>query len=184
MSALDDLIADPRFPFAGDIRVKSLDELVIPEPERSCVQPSECHVCSRPDDDYLWTDEHWRLTAALPAQIRGLVLLETRDHHDSFADMAVPTLAELGPMMARVERAVLGIGDVGRVHVSRWGEGVAHFHLWFMPRPLGQLQLRGPMLPVWLDLLPNIDSGTAESALRSIARAMAAEGGTAHLQET
>jgi hypothetical protein len=40
MSALDDLIADSRFPFTGDIRVKPLDELVMPEPERSGVGPS------------------------------------------------------------------------------------------------------------------------------------------------
>jgi diadenosine tetraphosphate (Ap4A) HIT family hydrolase len=181
MSTLDDLIADSWFPFAGDIQVKPLDERVIPEPERSGGQPGECHACSRPDDDYVWTDEHWRLTAALPAQIRGIVLLETRDHHDSFADLAWPVLAELGPMVARVERAVLGIGDVARVHVNRWGDGGTHFHLWFMPRPLGRLQLRGSMLPMWLDLLPDIDDDTAQAALRSIARSMAADGGTAHI---
>lgn len=181
MSALDDLIADLRFPFTGDIRVKPLDEPIVPEPERSGVQSGDCHACSRLDDDYVWTDDRWRLGSVRPAQVRGIVLLETRAHHDSFADMAVPTLAELGPMVARVERAVLGIGDVARVHVNRWGEGVAHFHLWFMPRPLGWLQLRGPMLPLWLDLMPDIDDDTAQSALRSIARAMAADGGTAHI---
>ena len=37
----------------------------------------------------------------------------------------------------RVERAVLALGDVGRVHLYRWGDGGAHFHVWFVPRPLG-----------------------------------------------
>jgi hypothetical protein len=53
MSTLDDLIADSRFPFAGDIRVKPLDDLVIPEPERAGVDPADCRSCRRPDDDYV-----------------------------------------------------------------------------------------------------------------------------------
>ncbi len=183
MSALDDLIADSRFPFAGDLRVKPLDDLVIPEPERAGVDPADCRSCRRPDDDYVWTDENWRLTSVLPTQVRGIVVLETRDHVDSLADVPLPRLAELGPMLARVEWALLGMGDVARVHVHRWGDGSAHFHLWFIPRPLGRLQLRGPMLPVWLDVLPDVDDETAASALRSIAQAMAADGGTAHLHE-
>jgi diadenosine tetraphosphate (Ap4A) HIT family hydrolase len=181
MSALDDLIADSRFPFAGDIHIKPLDDPVIPEAERSGVDAGECGACRRPDDDYLWTDENWRLMGLAPTQVRGIVLLETRDHHDSFADLPLPRLTELGPMLARVERAVLGIGDVARVHVNRWGEGLAHFHLWFIPRPLGRVQLRGPMLPIWLEVLPDVDENTAESARRSVALTMAAEGGSAHL---
>jgi hypothetical protein len=44
----------------------------------------------------------------------AVVLLEPRAHH--------------GPMLGRVERAVLCIGDVGRVHICRYGEGASHMH--------------------------------------------------------
>lgn len=181
MTTLDELIADSWFPFAGDVTVKPLDPLVVPEPDRHGLTADSCHSCARPDDSYVWTDERWRLTGALPTQIPGIVLLEPRQHVDSYADMPPDLLADIGPMTARVERVLVGLGDVGRVHVNRWGDGGAHFHLWFMPRPLGMLQLRGSMLPMWLDLLPDLDEREARVTLSRIAAALAAEGGSAHL---
>ncbi|MBA2774890.1 MAG: hypothetical protein H0U36_12725 [Nocardioidaceae bacterium] len=180
MTTLDELIADSWFPFAGDITVKPLDPRVVPEPDRHGLTVDDCHSCARSDDTFVWTDERWRLTGALPTQIPGIVLLEPRQHVDSYADMPADLLAEIGPMTARVERALLGLGDVGRVHANRWGDGGAHFHLWFMPRPLGMLQLRGSMLPMWLDLLPDLDEQQARTALSRVAAAMAADGGSAH----
>ena len=65
----------------------------------------------------------------------------------------------------RVERAILALGDVGRVHLYRWGDGGAHFHVWFMPRPLGMLEASGMMLPLWEDVLPNVtDEELADAA--------------------
>jgi hypothetical protein len=79
---------------------------------------------------------------------------------------------EFGPVVARIERAILSLGDVARVHLYRWGDGGAHFHVWFLPRPLGMLEASGMMLPVWEDVLPNVpDSELAEAATR-IAAAM------------
>lgn len=181
MTTLGELIADSWFPFVGDITVKQLDDRVIPEPPRHGVERDDCQSCARPDDSYVWTDGRWRLTGCLPTQIPAIVLLEPRDHCDSYADMTPELLAEIGTLTARVERALLSLGDVARVHVNRWGDGGAHFHLWFMPRPLGMLQLRGSMLPMWLDLLPDIEDTPARAALSRVAAAMAAGGGVAHL---
>jgi hypothetical protein len=89
-------------------------------------------------------------------------------------------LTEVGLITARVERAAMGLGEIGRVHVNRWGDGGGHFHLWFMPRPLGRLQLRGSMLPMWMDVLPEVDSDTATAALSVIARGLGTGGGTVH----
>ncbi len=179
MTTLDDLIADSWFPFAGDITVKPLDPSVVPEPERVGVDPASCPSCKRPDTDYVWTDDNWRLVAPQPSKLRGTVLLETRAHHDSFADMPSDLLAEIGPVIARVEEAILGLGDIARVHVCRWGDGGAHFHLWFLPRPLGMLQLRGSMLPMWEDFLPEMAPEDAGSVLRELGAALAIAGGTA-----
>ena len=180
MTSLEDLIADSWFPFAGDITVKPLDELVVPEPDRHGPTAETCHSCQRPDDDYIWTDDAWRLVPYTPTQVRGIVLLESRAHLDSFSDMSPDLLAALGPMVARVERVLLDLGDVARVHTCRWGDGGAHFHLWLIPRPLGALQLRGSMLPMWLDLLPDLDDDVSDAAFAQIAAGMAAGGGTAH----
>ncbi len=104
----------------------------------------------------------------------GVVLLVTRAHHDSAADLPAALLAQLGPMTARVERALLSIRGVARVHGCRWGEGSGHVHQWFVPRPLGALQLRGSMLPMWMDLLPQLSADALDGAPATIAAAMRA----------
>jgi diadenosine tetraphosphate (Ap4A) HIT family hydrolase len=160
------------FPFATDLTVKPLDPPVVPEPPRVGEGGVDCPACAAPDDDYIWTDDNWRVRAYLPTPIRGLVLLETRAHHDSVSDLPDQLLVDFGATVARVERAVLGIGDVGRVHINRWGDGGEHFHLWFMPRPLGALQMRGSPFPVWLDVLPELPDDVVDAALDAIVAAL------------
>lgn len=65
--------------------------------------------------------------------------------------------AELGVLTVRLERAIRSLDTVARVHVSRWGDGSAHLQLWFLARPYGQLQLRGPFMTMWDDILPPVD---------------------------
>lgn len=173
------------FPYAADseLGLRPL-EPPLPEDAPRTGEPggADCGACARPDETYLWTDEHWRLTAvsergASPA----VVILEPRVHTD-LADLPRERAVELGPMIQRVERAVVGIGGVGRVHMSRWGDGAAHLHLWFMARPLGVPQLRGTFMALWDDLLPAIGEEQWRGNLASIAASMASEGGIAHMQ--
>ena len=77
-----------------------------------------------------------------------------------------------GPLVARIERAILDLGDVGRVHVSRWEDGGAHFHVRFMPRPLGMLEATNFMLPLWEDVLPNVTDEELREAAERIATAL------------
>jgi hypothetical protein len=62
--------------------------------------------------------------------------------------------AELGTMLARVERAVRSAGEIGRVHVCRWGDGSEHLHWWFMARPTRIPELTGSFAAIWDDVLP------------------------------
>lgn len=73
-------------------------------------------------------------------------------------------------MVARIERAILSLGDVARVHLYRWGDGGAHFHVWLLPRPLGMLDASGPLLPLWENVLPTV----ADEVLREAAERVAA----------
>jgi diadenosine tetraphosphate (Ap4A) HIT family hydrolase len=177
---IEEIVAQEIFPFTGDLQVKPLEPRVIPEPPRHDTDPAKCGSCSRPDSKFIWTDERWRVQALLPTPVPGVVLLHTRAHHDSFTDMSPDLLGEMGPMIARMERAVESIGEVGRVHLNRWGDGGAHLHLWFIPRPLGALQLRGSCLPMWFDVLPDLDGEASEAPLHMIAEALSTDGGTAH----
>ena len=58
----------------------------------------------------------------------------------------------------------------------RWGDGGAHFHVWFMPRPLGMLEASGAFLPIWEDVLPNVPDEQAVAAAHRVAAALAADG--------
>ena len=172
MPTPDELEADPRFPWTRGLEPKALGRRQVPEPERAGLEPGDCPLCERPDDAYLWTDEQWRLLPYDAIPLRGCVILETRRHVDSFVDLSTDEARSLGTVVSRVERAVLSIGEVGRVHVARWGEGIAHFHQWVMPRPLGVMELRGPSLMAWMDALPPLDPRELEEAHTSIGAAM------------
>lgn len=68
-------------------------------------------------------------------------------------------------------------GGVARVHLYRWGDGGAHFHVWFLPRPLGMLEARGMMLPVWEDVLPNVPDAELAQAAQQVADVLWADDG-------
>ncbi|MFB7905907.1 HIT family protein [Kitasatospora sp. NPDC056076] len=168
------------FPYEGELTVRVLQSPVLPEPPRHGEDgPESCGQCARPDSDFLWTDEHWRLSGAdAPSGLPATVLLQPRAHHD-LLDLPAELSTRLGPMLQRVERAVLSLGGIGRVHVNRWGDGGAHLHLWLIARPEGLTQLRGSTLPLWMDVLPPLPAGVWAERARRIAAAMAARGGTA-----
>ena len=169
-------------PYAEPLTRLEPQPRVIPEPPRVGESGGDpCGLCDwlakyeqsehRPP---LWVNEEWALIRATGVTIPGVVWLASRGHHDSFADLPDRVAASYGPVVARVERAILGLGDIARVHVYRWGDGSAHFHVWFFPRPLGMLEARREMLPLWADLLPEAPEEVVADAERKIAAAMAA----------
>jgi hypothetical protein len=52
------------------------------------------------------------------------------------------------------------------------GDGSEHFHLWFLARPLGMMQLRGPMLAVWDELLPKVPDEEFQQNVRTMVAAL------------
>lgn len=129
------------------------------EPPRRGENPGECASCLAGDDTYLWTNERWRVkTPPKPSGLPVVVILETRAHLD-LGDLSTMHSAELGVLTVRLERSIRSLDTVARVHVSRWGDGSAHLQLWFLARPYGHLQLRGPFMTMWDDILPPTDEG-------------------------
>jgi diadenosine tetraphosphate (Ap4A) HIT family hydrolase len=166
-------------PYLEPLTVREPGERVIPEPPRRGERGGEpCGICSDGRATAaLWSDENWTLHPPVNGSLPGAVWIASRVHADSFSDLPPEVAASFGPIAARVERAILSLGDVGRVHLYRWGDGGAHFHVWFMPRPLGMLEANGAMLPLWEDVLPNVtDAELAEAATR-VAQAMDATAG-------
>jgi diadenosine tetraphosphate (Ap4A) HIT family hydrolase len=145
----------------------------IPEPPRRG-EPGgpPCGICTGKATAAVWSDENWTLHPPVAGSLPGAVWIASREHVDSFSDLPEHVAADFGRVVARAERAILSLGDVARVHLYRWGDGGAHFHVWLIPRPLGMLEATGMHLPVWEDVLPNVpDQELAEAAAR-VAAAM------------
>jgi diadenosine tetraphosphate (Ap4A) HIT family hydrolase len=115
---------------------------------------ADCPACTKPDSSYAWTSERWRLFAPEPSGLPVILILEPREHFAGPADLPDELAREQGALLCRVERAVLALGDVGRVHVCRWGEGAEHLHWWFIARPAGFGQLRSSFAEIWDSVLP------------------------------
>lgn len=174
--AVDHLVVPPvdewdSWPFTGAIAPK-----VLREPGTEIVRDGEngvdCTACGKPDGDYFWTDDTWRLLAMPPNGLPVVIVLEPRVHVDGPATMDDALLRELGPMLARVERAVLGVGNIGRVHIGRYGEGAEHSHWWFFGRPAGFTQMATSFAGIWDDVLPPTPQAVWDDNLARIAAAM------------
>ena len=168
------------FPFEGEMRVKPL-EPPADEPPRFGEGGKECWRCERGDSDAIWSDDYWILA---PRYERGglpvVVLLEPREHVD-IEDLPEERAADLGRLILRIERAIMQVEGIGRVHVGRWGEGGAHFHVWFMGRPARLNQLRSSFAAIWDDVLPPTPESVWQENLAVIAKALATSGGRSHV---
>jgi diadenosine tetraphosphate (Ap4A) HIT family hydrolase len=167
-----DLSQFTAFPFELPVTVRPLAAPVEVEPVRAGEGGRDCRLCDLPDTDFAWTDADWRLRTHRPSPLPGVMILSPRPHIESIAELPPRLAAGLAPLLGRIQRAIEGLGGIGRVHLNYWGDGSAHLHLWFFPRPYGALQLRGTFLGMWSLLLPNLPDEQADAAATQIARAL------------
>ena len=162
-----------QWPFDGDVRPRPLLPPEAQERPRHGEGGVDCGRCAAADDEYLWTNESWRLWAFdRPTGLPMVVLLESRAHYSEPGDLPDELAAELGVLLARIERAVRSVGEIGRVHVCRWGDGGEHLHWWFMARPARIPQLVGSFAAIWDDVLPPVPEEIWRENLAAVARAM------------
>jgi diadenosine tetraphosphate (Ap4A) HIT family hydrolase len=144
------------FPFEGELRVRPLGPPVDVDAPRRGEGGVDCDRCTSADDEFFWTHERWRLKALGPTGLPFIALLEPREHYADPGDLPDELAAELGVLQARIERAIRGLGNIGRVHVCRWGDGGEHLHWWFIARPARIPQLVGSFVAIWDDILPPV----------------------------
>jgi diadenosine tetraphosphate (Ap4A) HIT family hydrolase len=161
------------FPFEGDLRPRPLLPPVEREKPRHGEGGVDCANCARSDDEYLWTTERWRLwTFDRPTGLPVIVLLEPRAHYAEPGDLPDELAAELGLLTARIERAVRSVGEIGRVHICRWGDGGEHLHWWFIARPARMPQLLGSLAAIWDDILPPLPEAVWRANLTAVVAAL------------
>jgi diadenosine tetraphosphate (Ap4A) HIT family hydrolase len=163
------------WPFEGRPSVRPLLPPVDEERPRMGAGGVGCWRCERGDADALWRDDGWRVVPLdRPSGLPAIVVLEPRAHHD-IDDLPPERQRELGPLLVRVEAAVRAVGEIGRVHVCRWGDGSEHLHFWFMARPARLPQVVGSFVAIWDDILPPLPEPLRRENLARIAAALAAE---------
>lgn len=169
----------PIFPFETDgLRVRAVEDPVLPEPARRDEAAGECGTCAKPDAEFVWTHERWLVGMPDEAMSLPAVLLHPRAHLD-FHELTDPLAAEMGVLLVRIQRALAGVEGVGRVHVNKWGDGGAHLHLLVVARPEGMMQLRGMFLTTWMHVLPPLPAELWEGIRAHVATTLAASGTSA-----
>ena len=158
------------WPFTGAISPKELRPPIDVEPPRHGVGGVDCNRCQKGVEGSLWHDANWSVRpVGEPGGLPCIVLLETNRHLD-FPDLDDELAAELGPLMLKIERAVMAIDGVARVHIGRWGEGSEHFHLWFIARPFGFPQMASSFAEIWDGVLPPTPQDVWEANLEIVRR--------------
>ena len=149
----------------NELPLKQLSPPQLPEPALHGAGGVDCGSCGPQADGWtVYEDDLWRVRALTrDITLPGTAMLTSIRHATGLADLTLEEAATFGVMCQRVTAALLsreagspgyGDGRVGRVHLHFWGDGGEHFHVWFFPRPLGYLDLRGSYLVEWEELLP------------------------------
>jgi diadenosine tetraphosphate (Ap4A) HIT family hydrolase len=163
------------FPFEAEgLRLKSIEPLADAEIPRFGEDPTLCHCARRDDADEssfvgaeVWRDDHWHISVAEPSGAPVILMLAPQGHFD-FTTLPMDRAAEMGQIMVALGAAIEALPSVARVHVSKWGDGGAHAHIFFFARPTRMPQLRGTMLAVWDDFLPPIPVEVRDANARAV----------------
>ena len=158
------------FPYESEgLRLKPIGPLTDVEAPRSGEDRAQCR-CSQPqsDDEWLvWADDHWRVGLSGESGAPLLLILSPRAHHD-FTTLPKDLAGEMGQIMVALGAAIEALPSVARVHVSKWGDGGAHAHIFFYARPTRMPQLRGTMMAVWDDYLPRVPGDVRDANARAV----------------
>jgi diadenosine tetraphosphate (Ap4A) HIT family hydrolase len=127
----------------------------------------------------VWEDERWVLThRGAPSGLPVVLVLHTREHQD-YGELDDKLASELGRISNRLVRIVEHLPNIGRVHVNRWGDGGAHFHVWFFARTEGIPGVLGSTALEWDDIIPPGPEDVWRADLHTVATKLANWGGDA-----
>lgn len=127
----------------------------------------------------VWEDDVWVLThGGAPTGLPLVLTLHTREHLD-MGELDDEQASQMGRISNRLVRIIENLPHIGRVHVDRWGDGGAHFHLWFFARTARLPQILGSYAVEWDDVLPAGPEDVWREDLHTVATKLANWGGDA-----
>jgi diadenosine tetraphosphate (Ap4A) HIT family hydrolase len=169
------------FPFEMEgLRVVTLRRPELPEAPRHDEDPATCRSCAAGSGRLVWQDDAWRLMALPEPSGAPLVLMLLPKGHFDLGNLPDDLATQLGTLVVRVGRAIESLEHIARAHVSRFGDGGAHLHIFFFARPEGFIQLRGNFLTVWDDLLAPVPRAVRDADAARVGELLVASlGGSA-----
>ena len=159
------------FPFDGAVQPRPLQPPAEDEKTRNGEGGVDCFACNKSPEDLIWVNESWQLTAVGPTGLPVVLILEPKEHYD-IDTLPAQLAAEMGPLLQRIERAARAAGDIGRVHIGRWGEGGEHLHWWFLARPARMRQLSDSFAAIWDDVLPPVPENIWRESIAKVVAAL------------
>jgi diadenosine tetraphosphate (Ap4A) HIT family hydrolase len=168
------------FPFEPEgLRVAKLRQPEVPETPRHDEDPASCRSCAANNGLPVWQNEEWRLIALAEPSGAPLVLMLLPKGHFDLGNLPDDLAAQLGQIVVHVGRAIESLEHIARAHISRFGDGGAHLHVFFFARPEGFIQLRGNFFTVWDDLLAPVPRAVRDADAQRVGNLLAASyGGT------
>jgi hypothetical protein len=125
----------------------------------------------------IWEDNHWRLiTFSEPSGAPLVIMLQPKLHFD-LINLPDDLGGEFGRLIVHIARAIESLPNIARAHVSRWGDGGAHLHVFFFARPEGFVQLQGTCFAIWDDLLPPTPRDVRDADAFNVAHSLVASYG-------
>ena len=167
------------FPWEGEMAPKVLQPPLDAEEPRWGEGGKPCSCRDGEPKETIWRNERWFVASKdRPGGLPLVLTLHPREHLD-FSDMDDDLAAEYGRVSSWLHRIMAGLPNIGRVHVSKWGDGGSHMHVWFIARTARLTNVLGSMAIEWDEMLPPVPEVIWRADLHEVARKLANHDGEA-----
>lgn len=167
------------FPWEGEMAPKVVRPPLEAEAPRWGEGDKPCACRQGEPENAVWRNERWVVTTTeKPTGLPLMLFLHTREHLD-FDEMDDDLAAEFGLVTSWLHRIMAHLPNIGRVHVSKWGDGGSHLHVWFIARTARLPHILGSMAVEWNEMLPPGPEDVWRADLHHVAARMATHDGEA-----
>ena len=103
----------------------------------------DCPACRGAEGDpelhrtEVWSDDPWRLTTSLSAEVGGFSYLEPRRHIVAITAIDGEEARTLGDVLGRCTTALKDATGAEQVYIYSFGSGIPHLHLMLAPHRQG-----------------------------------------------
>ncbi len=102
------------------------------------VSVSQCPICEKHEtvnEDVLFENQNWVIThGPLASQLFGYIYIEPKRHVENWTEFTDSELAEIGPLIKKVESALKEVISIDRLYSVTISEAVRHIHFHLITR--------------------------------------------------